>query len=361
MNNVPSIENHIPSRSIVVTGGSGFIGTNFIRWVFENQPDVGVINIDALTYAGNPANLREFEGDARYRFVKGDLRDSSTVEGLFVSDRFPDFPVPETVVHFAAESHVDRSITGPVRFSETNVIGTQNLLESLRKGDYRRLVLVSTDEVYGDLDFDAPPFTEDHPLKPSSPYSASKAAADLLVLAYVRTYGVDALVTRCSNNYGPYQFPEKLIPLMTINASQGKSLPVYGEGTNVRDWIYVEDHCTGIWAALEKGKAGRVYNFGGNAEVSNLDLVRKIIAFTGADPSLIQFVKDRPGHDLRYAMDFSRASKELGWQPEKTFEQALEQTVNWYLENAEWWQPILDGEYRLWVEHWYGEGTGDDR
>ncbi len=350
--------NHRPSRSIVVTGGSGFIGTNFIRWVFDQHSEVGIVNLDALTYAGNPANLREFEGDARYRFVKGDLRDVETVEALFEPRRFSDFPPPNAVVHFAAESHVDRSITGPVRFSETNVIGTQNLLESLRKGRFERLVHVSTDEVYGDLDFEAPPFTENHPLQPSSPYSASKAASDLLVLAYVRTYGVDALVTRCSNNFGPYQFPEKLIPLMTLHASQGKKLPVYGEGKNVRDWIYVEDHCAGIWSALERGQAGRVYNFGGGAEWSNLDLVRKIVELTKADPALIEFVRDRPGHDLRYAMDFRRATEELGWEPLASFDEALEKTVRWYLKRFDWWQPILDGEYRNWIETWYGGESG---
>ena len=327
---------------VLVTGGMGFIGSNFVRMLLRDRPHWKVVNLDLLTYAGNPENLtgaiEDAEQEGRYRFVRADIADPAAMADLF-NAHF------NAVVHFAAESHVDRSIQSAGPFVRTNVVGTQVLLDAARASGVRRFLHVSTDEVYGDLEMDEPAFTELTPITPSSPYSASKAASDHLALAYHRTHKMDVVVTRCSNNYGPYQFPEKLIPLMIANAVEGGRLPVYGKGLNVRDWIHVEDHCLGVLAALEKGRAGEVYNFGGASERANIEVVREIIRIVGASPDQIQYVTDRPGHDRRYAIDFSKATAELGWNPARTFEVGLEATIRWYLENREWWQRVREGAY----------------
>jgi dTDP-glucose 4,6-dehydratase len=332
---------------VLVTGGMGFIGSNFVRLLLAERPGWEVWNLDALTYAGNPENLAELapaaEAEGRYRFVHGDIADEAMVASL-LGRNFG------AVVNFAAESHVDRSIQSSAPFVRTNVVGTQVLLDAARRAGVPRFLQVSTDEVYGDLSADDPAFTEATPLAPSSPYSASKAAADHLVLAHHRTHGLDALITRCSNNYGPYQFPEKLIPLMIVNALAGKPLPVYGTGENVRDWIHVEDHCRGVLAVLEGGRGGEVYNLGGASERRNLDVVRQIVRHVGASDDLVHFVTDRPGHDRRYAIDFSRAESELGWRPTRTFEEGLEETVRWYLANRGWWTRVQEGAYRASAE-----------
>lgn len=329
---------------ILVTGGMGFIGSNFIRLLLSERPEWEIWNLDALTYAGNPENLADVApaagADGRYRFLHLDI-----VEGESVRDILTGAEV-DAIVNFAAESHVDRSIESSAPFVRTNVAGTQELLDAARFAGVPRFVQVSTDEVYGDLEADDPAFTEETPLAPSSPYSATKAAADHLVLAYHRTHRTDALITRCSNNYGPYQFPEKLIPLMIVNAMAGRKLPVYGKGENVRDWIHVEDHCRGVLATLERGRSGAVYNFGGASERRNLDVVQQIVRAVGADESLIEFVTDRPGHDRRYAIDFTRAHEELGWEPRRTFEEGLASTVDWYRSHRDWWQRVQDGAYR---------------
>jgi len=338
---------------ILVTGGMGFIGSNFVRLLLRERPEWEIWNLDALTYAGNPENLADVAPSAqaagRYRFVHADIADERAMETLFESGRL------DAVVHFAAESHVDRSIQSSAPFVRTNVVGTQVLLDAARRTGVGRFTHVSTDEVYGDLEPEEPAFTESHPITPSSPYSASKAASDHLVLAYHRTHGMDVVVTRCSNNYGPYHFPEKLIPLMIVNALAGKRLPVYGKGDNVRDWIYVEDHCRGVLAVLERGRAGEVYNLGGASERKNLDVVKAIIAAVGASEEQIEFVTDRPGHDRRYAIDFSKAAAELGWGPTRTFEQGLQETVQWYLDNRGWSARVQDGAYResaAMIESW---------
>jgi dTDP-glucose 4,6-dehydratase len=344
---------------VLVTGGMGFIGSNFVRLLLNERPGWEIVNLDLLTYAGNPDNLADLVEEPtlaeRYSFVRGDIADEEVVKRLFLRPF-------DSVVNFAAESHVDRSIRSAGPFVRTNVVGTQVLLDASRAGGVRRFVQVSTDEVYGDLEPDSPPFTERTPITPSSPYSASKAAADHLVHAYFRTHGMDVVITRCSNNYGPYQFPEKLIPLMIVNALEGRKLPVYGRGDNVRDWIHVEDHCRGVLAALERGEAGAAYNFGGASERRNLQVVREIIRRVGASEGQIQFVTDRPGHDRRYAIDFTRAERELGWGPTRTFEQGLEETVRWYLENRTWWQRVQDGAYlessRM-IESWSGEPVAE--
>jgi dTDP-glucose 4,6-dehydratase len=331
-------------QRVLVTGGMGFIGSNFVRLLLAERPEYEVWNLDLLTYAANPENLSDVAGGAeaegRYRFVRGDIADPETMARLFAEGGF------RSVVHFAAESHVDRSIASAGPFVRTNVVGTQTLLDAARAAGVERFVHVSTDEVYGDLEPDEPAFTEETPIRPSSPYSASKAGSDHLALAYHRTHGMDVRVTRCSNNYGPYQFPEKLIPLMIVNALEGEPLPVYGCGDNVRDWIHVEDHCRGVLATLERGVAGRVYNFGGASERKNLDVVRQIAAAVGASEELIRFVTDRPGHDRRYAIDFARARAELDWAPARSFEDGLADTVRWYLDNRGWWQRVRDGAYR---------------
>ncbi len=333
--------------TILVTGGAGFIGSNWVRLRRGDHPDDRIINVDLLTYAGNLENLEGIDEGPQYRFLRIDVADRKALEAAI------DEPV-DAIVHFAAESHVDRSIEDAGAFLETNVIGTQTLLDFARARGVCRMVQVSTDEVYGSLGADGK-FTESTPLAPNSPYSASKAAADMLVRAAHETHGMDVVITRCSNNYGPYQFPEKLIPLMISNALEGKPLPVYGDGLNVRDWIWVEDHCRGIDLALEKGRAGEVYNFGGDAERTNLDVVRGILALLGQPDSLIEFVEDRKGHDRRYAIDFSKAASELGFSPETSFEDGLERCVQWYRDHDSWWRRIKSGEYMNWYETMYGD------
>jgi dTDP-glucose 4,6-dehydratase len=333
---------------LVVTGGLGFIGSNFIRMILRDRAGWSVTNLDVVTYAGNPANLADVARDARYRFVKGDIAEPKDVACALEGGA-------DAVVNFAAESHVDRSILSADPFVRANVVGTVRLLEAARAAGRCRVVHVSTDEVYGALEPEDPPFTERTPLSPTSPYAASKAAADHLALAFARTYGQDVVVTRCSNNYGPYQFPEKLIPLMITNAIEGKKLPVYGDGRQVRDWIHVEDHCAGVLAALEQGKAGEVYNFGARAERLNIDIVSRIVALLKVQPTLVEHVKDRPAHDRRYAMDAAKAERELGWRPARTFEQGLADTVRWYVEHDDWWRPVKDGSYRDFYRTWYEE------
>jgi dTDP-glucose 4,6-dehydratase len=322
---------------ILVTGGCGFIGSNFIRYILEHYKPAYVTNVDVLTYAGNPANLDGVveEHGERYEFFKADIANADQMDSVMTEHQF------FAVINFAAESHVDRSINSPQNFIHTNVIGTSILLDCARRHGVQRFLQVSTDEVYGSLGASGK-FTEQSPLDPSSPYSASKAGADLLALACHRTFGQEVVVTRCSNNYGPYQFPEKLIPLMIIKAMRDEPLPVYGDGKNVRDWIHVEDHCAGIIAALFEGKAGQVYNFGGNSEMINLEVVKLILEKLGKPPSLISFVTDRLGHDRRYAIDSSFAQRELKWKPRHDFSEALRSTVDWYLNNRDWWQPLLE-------------------
>lgn len=334
---------------IVVTGGLGFIGSNFIRLLLAERPGWQVVNLDLCTYAGNPANLADVAQRPNYRFIKGDITDRTAVAAALDG--------ADAVVNFAAESHVDRSILSAEPFVRTNVLGTMVLLDQVRARGQGRMVHVSTDEVYGALTPDAAPFTERTPLDPTSPYAASKAAADHVALAYARTYGMDVVVTRCSNNYGPYQFPEKLIPLMITNALEGKPLPVYGDGRQVRDWIHVDDHCAGVLAALERGAAGEVYNFGGRSERPNLEIVRRIIALTGVSETAITHVTDRPAHDRRYAVDPSRAERELGWSARHRLDEGLERTVAWYREHAAWWRAVKDGTYRDFYRAWYEERT----
>ncbi len=333
--------------NILITGGSGFIGSNLVRLALAERPGWRLVNLDRLTYAGNAENLADLEGNPRYRFVRGDIANGELVAEIVRSERI------DAVMHLAAESHVDRSILSPAIFIETNVRGTQVLLEAARELRVSRFLHVSTDEVYGSL---GPTglFTEETPLAPSSPYSASKAGSDLLALAYAHTFGMHVVVTRCSNNYGPYQFPEKLIPLMIANGLEDKQLPVYGDGQNVRDWIHVEDHCRGLLAALEQGKAGQVYNFGASSERRNIEIVKLVLKLVGKPEALIQYVKDRPGHDRRYAIDASRACRELSWAPRHRFEEALAATVQWYREHRGWWERIRTGEYLGYYEKQYG-------
>lgn len=333
-------------RTMLITGGAGFIGSNYVRLVLARTRDVRVVNVDALTYAGNLENLAGVDQDPRYAFEKADIADNDAMARVFAAHR------PHLVVNFAAESHVDRSIVDPGIFVRTNVLGTQVLLDQAKKHGVERFLQVSTDEVYGSLG-PTGHFTETTPLHPNSPYSASKAGADHLVLAYQHTFGFPALVTRCSNNYGPYQFPEKLIPLMISNALEGKPLPVYGDGSNVRDWLHVEDHCSAILTVLERGRVGEVYNVGGNNEVANLDVVKLLLKHLGKPESLIKFVTDRPGHDRRYAIDASRIKAELGWEPSRTFEVGLGETIRWYLDNRTWWERVKGGEYRKYYESMY--------
>jgi len=337
---------------ILVTGGAGFIGSNFIRYALRNHPDWYVTNLDKLTYAGNLENLRDIEGSSRYSFIKGDIADRELVDALFRENHF------DSVVNFAAESHVDRSILDPAPFIDTNIKGTQVLLEAARQHGISRFVQVSTDEVYGSLGPADPPFTEESPLRPNSPYAASKAAADMMVRAYYKTYGVPSVVTRCSNNYGPYQFPEKLIPLMITNALEDKPLPVYGDGQNVRDWIHVEDHCRAIDLVIQGGQAGEVYNIGASCEMKNLDVVRAVLEVLGKPESLITFVPDRPGHDRRYAIDATKISKELGWKPRYRLLGVLPELVRWYQDNEAWWRGIKAGEYKNYYERIYSQRSG---
>ena len=335
-------------KNILVTGGAGFIGSNFIYYVLEKHPDRRIVCLDALTYAGNLETLEKALKNKNFRFVKGDITDRKAVEALFEEESF------DAVVNFAAESHVDRSIDEPEVFLKTNILGTQVLLDACRKRAIR-FHQVSTDEVYGDLPLDRPDlfFTEETPIHTSSPYSASKAAADLLVTAYFRTYGAKVTISRCSNNYGPYHFPEKLIPLIIANALEGKELPVYGEGKNVRDWLYVEDHCKAIDLILENGRLGEVYNIGGHNEKTNLEVVKTVLKILGKSEDLIRFVKDRPGHDMRYAIDPTKIRNELGWYPETTFEEGIKKTTQWYLENRAWWENIMNGDYVKYYEKMY--------
>jgi len=336
--------------TILVTGGAGFIGANFIFYWLDAHPGDRVVCLDKLTYAGNLSTLAPVLKCPEFRFVKGDICNREAVNRLFSEER------PDMVVNFAAETHVDRSIEGPEVFLKTNVMGTAALLDACREFGTPRFHQVSTDEVYGDLPLDRPElrFTEASPLRASSPYSASKASADLLTLAYCRTYGLNATVSRCSNNYGPYQFPEKLIPLMIANALRDKPLPVYGTGRNVRDWLYVEDHCRAIDLILQNGKHGEVYNIGGNYELANIDLVKLLCRELGKPESLITYVTDRKGHDLRYAIDPGKLCRELGWQSETDFGEGLRRTVRWYLDNRSWWEQIVSGEYRDYYEKMYG-------
>ncbi|MFN3484532.1 MAG: dTDP-glucose 4,6-dehydratase [Planctomycetota bacterium] len=331
---------------LLVTGGCGFIGSNFIRFVLAERPDVRVVNLDALTYAAHPGNLEGVDRDPRYRFVHGSIVDEDRVDRLMGEG-------VDAVVHFAAESHVDRSLYGPVEFVRTNVQGTLTLLETARRHGVGRFVQVSTDEVYGSLPAQGR-FTEETPLHPNNPYAATKAAADLMAGAYAHTFGLPVVVTRSSNNYGPRQHPEKLIPLCIANAMEDRELPVYGDGLQVRDWLYVEDHCRGILAALERGRPGEVYNFGGGDERTNLEVVRAILRRVGKPDSLIRLVQDRPGHDRRYAIDFSKARRELGWSPQVPFEEGLARTVAWYRENSGWMARARDEEYRRFYEKHYG-------
>ena len=335
-------------RTVIVTGGAGFIGSNFVHLLVAERPDWRIVNLDALTYAGNLQNLTEVEGHPGYVFVQGDIVSRDDVLRAFEAAEGE-----VVVVHFAAESHVDRSIQGGLPFVQTNVTGTQVLLDVCREKQVAKFVHVSTDEVYGSLG-DTGYFTEETPLAPNSPYSASKAASDLLVRAAVHTHGFPACTTRCSNNYGPYQFPEKLIPLMIHNAAQDKALPVYGDGMYVRDWLYVVDHCEAILRVLEKGETGEVYNIGGNNEYPNLEIIRMILGALGKPDSLIEYVKDRPGHDRRYAIDASKIRDTLGWEPRFTFEEALPRTIAWYQSQTEWLQGVTSGAYREYVARQYG-------
>ena len=337
--------------TILVTGGAGFIGSNFIFHMLKKYPDYRIVCLDKLTYAGNLSTLSSVLEEPNFRFVKLDICDREGVFRLFEEER------PDIVVNFAAESHVDRSIEDPGIFLQTNILGTATLMDACRKFGVRRYHQVSTDEVYGDLPLDRPDlfFTETTPLHTSSPYSASKASADLLVLAYHRTYSLPVTISRCSNNYGPYHFPEKLIPLMIINALDEKPLPVYGTGENVRDWLYVEDHCKAIDLIIHKGREGEVYNVGGHNERKNIDIVRLICRALGKSESLISYVADRKGHDMRYAIDPTKIHNELGWLPETKFEDGIQKTIQWYLDNKSWWQEIVSGDYRNYYQRMYGE------
>lgn len=336
--------------TIIVTGGAGFIGSNFIFYMRKKHPEYRIICLDALTYAGNLSTLAPVMHDENFQFVKDNIGDREAVYALFEEEH------PDIVVNFAAESHVDRSIENPGVFLETNIMGTAVLMDACRKYGITRYHQVSTDEVYGDLPLDRPDlfFTEETPLHTSSPYSSSKASADLLVLAYYRTYGLPVTISRCSNNYGPYHFPEKLIPLMIINALHDKPLPVYGDGLNVRDWLYVEDHCRAIDMIIHKGTVGEVYNVGGHNEMRNIDIVKLICQTLGKPESLIHYVTDRKGHDRRYAIDPTKIHRKLGWLPETKFADGIQQTIQWYLNHEAWWQPIISGDYQSYYEKMYG-------
>lgn len=332
---------------VLVTGGCGFIGSNFIRYLLKNNKHVSIVNLDLLTYAGNPENLKDITGHRSYKFVRGDIADGKLVNRILSGGI-------DVIVNFAAESHVDRSIHHPAVFLQTNVLGTQVLIEAARQHKIKRYIQISTDEVYGSLDKNDRPFTEKSPLDPSSTYSASKASADLLIKAYEKTFGYAAIITRGTNNYGPYQFPEKVIPLFISNALEDKPLPLYGDGQNIRDWLYVEDHCRAIDCVMRHGVLGQVYNIAGQSERSNLEITRTILKSLNKPESLITFVKDRPGHDRRYALDIAKIKKELGWQPKYKFENGIRQTVDWYLNNQSWWKRIKTGEYLKFYKKHYG-------
>lgn len=338
---------------ILLTGGCGFIGSNFVRFVMKHRPSYRLTNLDVLTYSGNPENLADLAKEPRYRFVKGDICDAALCDKLIAEC--------DAIVHMAAESHVDRSILDSGPFIRTNVVGTQTLLDATRRavkcGMKRRFLYVSTDEVYGELPLENPEikFTEETPLQPNSPYSASKTAGDCLVRAYFHTHKLDVVTTRCSNNFGPYHFPEKVIPLFVTNLIDGQPVPLYGEGKNIRDWLHVDDHCEAVLTVLEKGRSGEVYNVGGNNERTNLDLTMSILKAMGKGPEMIKRVQDRPGHDLRYAIDASKIKRELGWQPTRSaWPKALEETIRWYKDNETWWRRVKSGEYRKYYEQQYG-------
>lgn len=335
--------------TVFVTGGAGFIGSNFIFYMLRKHPDYRIVCLDCLTYAGNLSTLASVMDNPNFRFAKVSITDKEAVDRIFAEEH------PDMVVNFAAESHVDRSIENPSVFLETNIIGTQVMMDACRKYGIKRYHQVSTDEVYGDLPLDRPDlfFTEKTPIHTSSPYSASKASADLMVLAYHRTYGLPVSISRCSNNYGPYHFPEKLIPLMIINALADKPLPVYENGENIRDWLYVEDHCKAIDLIIHNGRVGEVYNIGGHNEMKNIDIVKIIIKELGKDESLIKFVEDRKGHDRRYAIDPTKIHNELGWLPETMFADGIQKTIRWYLDNRDWWSEIISGEYREYYDKMY--------
>ncbi len=337
--------------NIVVTGGAGFIGANFVYYMLENRPEDKIICYDKLTYAGNLATLEEAQKNKQFKFIKGDIADREAVYKMFEEEK------PDIIVNFAAESHVDRSIENQEIFLQTNVIGTSVLMDACRKYGIKRYHQVSTDEVYGDLPLDRPDlfFTEETPLHTSSPYSASKASADLLVMAYHRTFGLPVTISRCSNNYGPFHFPEKLIPLMIINAMHDKKLPVYGDGLNVRDWLFVKDHCAAIEIILRKGKEGEVYNIGGHNERKNIQVVKAILKELGKGEELIEHVTDRKGHDRRYAIDPAKIRRELGWEPTTSPEVGIKATVKWYQEHEDWWKNIVSGEYQSYYENMYGK------
>lgn len=331
---------------LLITGGAGFIGSNFIHHILRKYPEYNVINLDALTYAGNLENLKEWENDVRYRFVKGSVTDKKLVDELVAG--------ADIIVHFAAESHVDRSIMNPEDFVNTNVFGTYALLEAARKYG-KRFHHVSTDEVFGSLGKSDEPFNENTPYDPRSPYSASKASSDHLVRAYFHTYDLAVTISNCSNNYGLYHFPEKLIPLAITNILENKKVPVYGDGLNVRDWLYVEDHCKAIDAIIHKGKIGETYCIGGNGERENIWIVKKLLEILGKDESMIEYVKDRAGHDRRYAIDFSKIERELGWKPEVSLEEGLQKTVKWFQENTDWWKRVKSGDYKEYYKKQYGK------
>ena len=334
---------------ILVTGGMGFIGSNFTRFLLELNQDFKVVNVDKLTYAGNPENLKNFEKSfhKHYVFYKVDICDFEMINSIIEKEDI------KYIVNFAAESHVDRSINNPNVFCNTNILGTQSLLNAAKKNKIHKFIQISTDEVYGSLDLETPAFTESAPLSPNNPYSASKASADLLINAYYKTFGIPVNITRCSNNYGPYQFPEKLIPLMINNTINRKELPIYGKGINVRDWIFVLDHCKAILKVLLEGKIGEIYNIGGDSEIKNIELVKMILKILDRPESLITFVKDRPGHDLRYAINHEKITRELGWKPESHFEKGLKETIDWYLNNNEWLNNVINKEYLTFYENQY--------
>lgn len=335
-------------ENILVTGGAGFIGSNFIRYLLKESDEVNIINYDSLTYAGNLANLKDIENHRNYRFVKGDIKNSEFLEFIINEYKITG------IINFAAESHVDRSIENSRPFIDTNIVGTLNILEAVKKLHVKSFLQVSTDEVYGSLGAEGL-FTENTPLSPNSPYSASKSSADQLCLAFNHTFGINVKITRCSNNYGPMQFPEKLIPLMISNAMEDKELPVYGDGMNVRDWLYVDDHCSAIWEVFKNGKSGEVYNIGGNNEKANIEIVKGILSQLGKPESLIKYVKDRPGHDRRYAIDNTKIKNELGWEPKVDFETGIKMTIQWYLDNKEWSKHVKSGEYLNFYNKWYGD------
>ncbi|ALA44127.1 MULTISPECIES: dTDP-glucose 4,6-dehydratase [Paenibacillus] len=336
---------------LLVTGGAGFIGSNFVLYMLKHHPDYEIVNIDALTYAGNLENLKSIENNPKHSFIKIDITDAQAIDQLMQQGI-------DVVVNFAAESHVDRSILEPEVFVKTNVLGTQVLLDAAKKYNVTKFVQVSTDEVYGSLG-ETGLFTEETPLQPNSPYSASKAGGDLLVRAYHETFGLPVNITRCSNNYGPYQFPEKLIPLMISRALSDQQLPVYGDGLNIRDWLYVEDHCSAIDLVIHQGKLGEVYNIGGNNERTNVHIVKTVLEELGKPESLISYVQDRPGHDRRYGIDPTKTMNELGWKPKHSFETGIKETIRWYLDNEEWWTRIQSGEYQQYYAKQYGSRLGD--